>query len=126
MLKITVGKGRNKRQLEFPNLTRSMLHNMTELTQRQMFGEVVMKRPSDRSIHPNGKIVGRKATKRVARTRTGQEYPGGRHNRRALKKLRGRREGVYHGPHKRPDRIRSTKDIIWGEPGYKLPGSMAR
>jgi hypothetical protein len=55
MLNITIGKGRNKERLSIQNLTRTQLHCMTELTQLQMFGEVLYRRPSDRSIHPYGR-----------------------------------------------------------------------
>jgi hypothetical protein len=55
MLSVTVGKGRRKRTLEFSNLNRMQLHSMTERTQQQMFGEIVHRRPSDRSIHPFGR-----------------------------------------------------------------------
>ncbi len=55
MLSVTVGKGRKKKTLEFPQLNHFQLFNMTELTQKMMFGEVVNKRSADRSIHPFGR-----------------------------------------------------------------------
>ncbi len=128
--------------IELPSgLTRLNLSYMTELTQIQMFGGVIHKR-YDHSIHPTGRASARKNTKRTklklksgkeieitagtepSRTRPGKAYPGGRTLRRAFRRLHEKREGIQHGPHKRPDRIRSTKDILWGEPGYTKPGSM--
>lgn len=55
MLEVQVGKGRKRKTLTFPNLNRHQLSTMTELTQSQMFGEVVRKRPSSQSIHPFGR-----------------------------------------------------------------------
>jgi len=57
------------------------------------------------------------------RTRPGKDYPGGRHLRRAFKRLNERRYGEQVG--KRPDRIQGRDNTTpWGNYGLTKPGSM--
>jgi hypothetical protein len=41
---LVVGKGRNTKTFELANLTRQQVHLMTEKTQMDFFGEVIMKK----------------------------------------------------------------------------------
>jgi hypothetical protein len=110
MLTVHTGKGRNRTTHNISHLSRDALFTMTELTQLQMFGEVIHKK-YDRSIHPNSRVIAKQNTKRQkvklkdgsetlvpagtepSRTRSGHTYPGGRTLRRAFKRLARRRTG---------------------------------
>ena len=58
------------------------------------------------------------------RTRPGKDFPGGKHLRRALRKLSLRQTGQQSGV--RPDRVREPDNnpTPWGNYGFTRPGSM--